>query len=131
MDLCITHWRQDETLRVRDIKGIMNYRRVMRQAEEELKTRPFSLNLLKELHMDEQSRENARKAQAIIDLYDRMKSGIIELTHSRYAVPLLDCLFDQPVFTSSLFDDRPGMPGKPMITNQSCSVAVFKPFTAR
>ncbi|MBU2054432.1 MAG: Fic family protein [Proteobacteria bacterium] len=67
--------------------------------------------------MDEQSRENARKAQAIIDLYGRLKTRIIDLTHSRYAVPLLDCLFDQPVFTSSLFDDRPGMPGKPMIMN--------------
>jgi len=28
----------------------MNYRRAMRQAEDELKTRPFNLNLLKDLH---------------------------------------------------------------------------------
>ena len=39
------------------------------------------------------------------------------MTHSQYAVPLLDCLFDQPVFTSSRFDDCPGMPSKPMIMN--------------
>ena len=39
-----------EESRVRDIEEIMNYRRAMRRAEEELKTRPFSLNLLKELH---------------------------------------------------------------------------------
>lgn len=67
--------------------------------------------------MDEQSRENAKKAQAIIDLYNRMKSRIIDLTHSQYAVPLLDCLFDQPVFTSSLFDEKLGMPSKPMVMN--------------
>jgi Fic family protein len=67
--------------------------------------------------MDEQSRENAKKAQAIIDLYNRMKSRIIDLTHSQYAVPLLDCFFDQPVFTSSLFDEKLGMPSKPMVMN--------------
>ncbi len=67
--------------------------------------------------MEEQSRENARKAQAIIDLYGNLKDRIIALTHSRYAVPLLDCLFDQPIFTSSLFDNDPAMPGKPMVMN--------------
>ena len=67
--------------------------------------------------MEAQSRENARKAQAIIDLYSRLKSEIIALTHSRFAVPLLDSLFDQPIFTSSAFDNRSGMPGKPMIMN--------------
>jgi len=66
---------------------------------------------------DDGSGIDNKAAQAIIDLYGRLKGRIIELTHSRYAVPLLDCLFDQPVFTSSLFDDRPGMPGKPMIMN--------------
>ncbi|MBW2648900.1 MAG: Fic family protein, partial [Deltaproteobacteria bacterium] len=231
-----------EESRVQDIEEIMNYRRAMRRAEEELKTRPFSLNLLKALHsvlldgvrgkfkargqfrttqnwigtpgtpieaaqfvppepqniklhlynwekyyhfdrpdplvqlaiihaqfemihpfldgngrlgrmivplflferklisglralskktpaawtqwigfflgaMDEQSRENARKARAIIDLYSSLKGRIIDLTHSQYAVPLLDYLFEQPVFTSSLLDDRSGMPGKPMIMN--------------
>ncbi len=67
--------------------------------------------------MDEQARENTRKAQAIIDLYNQLKGRIIDLTHSQYAVPLLDCLFDQPVFTSSQFDNRPGMPSKQMVMN--------------
>ncbi|HRS90246.1 MAG TPA: Fic/DOC family N-terminal domain-containing protein [Smithellaceae bacterium] len=67
--------------------------------------------------MDEQSKENARKAQAIIDLYNRLKNEIVDLTRSQYAVPLLDCLFDQPVFTSALFDNRKGMPSKPMVMN--------------
>src|SRR3989339_873581 len=67
--------------------------------------------------MDEQARANTGKAQAIVDLYIRLKGKTIDLTHSRYAVPLLDYLFDQPVFTSSQFDDRPGMPSKPMVMN--------------
>ncbi|HPL68411.1 MAG TPA: Fic/DOC family N-terminal domain-containing protein [Smithellaceae bacterium] len=67
--------------------------------------------------MDEQAKENAKKAQAIIDLYGRLKERMIDLTHSQYAVPLLDHLFDQPVFTSSLFDERSGMPSKPMVMN--------------
>lgn len=67
--------------------------------------------------MDEQARENARKAQAIIDLYGRLKKEIIDLTRSQYAVAMLDCLFDQPAFTSAMFDNRPGMPSKPMVMN--------------
>lgn len=67
--------------------------------------------------MDEQAKENARKAKAVIDLYNDLKNRIRELTHSQYAVPLLDCLFDQPIFSSSIFDNCPGMPGKPMILN--------------
>lgn len=67
--------------------------------------------------MDEQSIDNAKKARAIIDLYARLKKDVASLTRSQYAVPLLDCLFKQPVFTSSLFDKHPGMPSKPMIMN--------------
>jgi Fic family protein len=67
--------------------------------------------------MDEQSIDNAKKARAIIDLYTRLKKDVVDLTRSQYAVPLLDCLFKQPVFTSSLLDSHPGMPSKPMIMN--------------
>ncbi len=67
--------------------------------------------------MDEQFIDNAKKARAIIDLYARMKKDVVDLTRSQYAVPLLDCLFKQPVFTSSLFDNHPGMPSKLMIMN--------------
>ena len=67
--------------------------------------------------MDDQARENARKAKAMIDLYGGLKTRILEITHSQYAVPLLDGLFDQPIFTTSIFDNRSGMPGKPMILN--------------
>lgn len=51
--------------------------------------------------VDEQARKNATTARDIIKLYERMKARIIELTHSIYAVPLLDQLFGQPLFQSS------------------------------
>jgi Fic family protein len=49
----------------------------------------------------EQAKANASTARANIELYERLKTNLIELTHSRYAVPLLDRLFDQPIFQSS------------------------------
>ncbi len=48
--------------------------------------------------LDEQARKNATKARAIMDLYEKLKARVIGLTHSQYAVPLLDRLFQQPVF---------------------------------
>jgi len=67
--------------------------------------------------LDEESRQNSKKAKQIIDLYNKLKEGILQLTHSRYAIPLLDHLFDQPIFTSALLQSRIGMPGMPMIMN--------------
>ncbi len=63
----------------------------------------------------EQARANGSKAQAIIQLYERLKKQVTETTHSQYAVPLLDQMFKQPVFPSNVFDDVPGMPTKASI----------------
>lgn len=49
----------------------------------------------------EQAQENASKARAILDLYEDLKRRVLELTHSQYAVPMLDQLFQRPVFQSS------------------------------
>ena len=65
----------------------------------------------------EQARENSEKARAIMDLYERLKVRVLELTHSQYAVPMLDVLFVRPVIRSSDFDSQPGMPSKQMIMN--------------
>jgi Fic family protein len=65
----------------------------------------------------EQAKQNADKARAIMDLYERLKLRVIELTHSRFAVPMLDVLFNRPVLRSSEFEGRSGMPSKPMIMN--------------
>jgi Fic family protein len=51
--------------------------------------------------IEEQSQRNARKARAIMDLYDKLKKKILELTHSQFGIPLLDQLFDRPVFKST------------------------------
>ena len=48
-----------------------------------------------------QARDNAGKAGAVLDLYESMKIRVIDLTHSQYAVPLLDEIFGQPLFRST------------------------------
>jgi Fic family protein len=65
--------------------------------------------------LTEQAQANTDKARGILDLYARLKEQILSLTHSQYAVPLLDHLFRQPIFApSSLFEFK-GMPSKPMV----------------
>jgi Fic family protein len=51
--------------------------------------------------LEEQARINSEKACKILELYERLKARVLELTHSQYAVPLLDQLFERPAFTSS------------------------------
>ncbi|MHB1296720.1 MAG: Fic family protein [Anaerolineae bacterium] len=63
----------------------------------------------------DQAVENADKAQRIMALYDRLKARVLDLTHSQYAVPLLDLLFEMPILKSSFLENQPGMPSKPMI----------------
>jgi hypothetical protein len=63
----------------------------------------------------EQAEKNLNAARGIIDLYERSKAEIIGLTHSQYAVPLLDILFDRPVFSPPQLEGRAGMPSKQMI----------------
>lgn len=63
----------------------------------------------------EQAHVNVEKARRILALYERLKKRIIELTHSQYAVPLLDWLFKHPVFQSSMLSSQRVMPSKPMV----------------
>ncbi len=51
--------------------------------------------------LDEQARKNAGKARAIMSCYARLKQELIAVTHSQYAVPLLDQFFARPIFQSS------------------------------
>lgn len=51
--------------------------------------------------LDEQARENASRAHAIMELYSKLKAKVIELTHSQFAVPLLDQIFERPIFQST------------------------------
>lgn len=50
-----------------------------------------------------QAEENLCKANAILDLYSRMKMQFAELTHSQYAIHALDWIFERPIFKSSDF----------------------------
>ena len=50
-----------------------------------------------------QAEKNLAKAQAILDLYNRMKTHFAELTHSQYAIFALDWVFERPIFKSSDF----------------------------
>jgi Fic family protein len=69
-----------------------------------LGTRPDAWNEWVEFFLralDHQARVNADKARSIIDLYQRMKDRVLEVTRSQYAVPLLDQLFQRPLFRST------------------------------
>jgi hypothetical protein len=50
-----------------------------------------------------QAEENLVKAQAILDLYNRMKICFADLTRSQYAIHALDWVFERPIFKSSDF----------------------------
>ncbi|MCC8166806.1 MAG: Fic family protein [Planctomycetes bacterium] len=54
--------------------------------------------------LNEQAGINTEKARAILNLYQEMKTEVIELTHSPHAILLLDRMFDQPVFRSNQID---------------------------
>lgn len=60
--------------------------------------------------LDEQARKNAAKARAIMSCYTKLKQELIAVTHSQFAVPLLDQFFARPIFQSNSLrfsDPRP------------------------
>lgn len=63
----------------------------------------------------DQANQNSEKARAIMDLYERLKDRVIGLTHSKFAVPMLDILFVRPIIRSSEFAEHKDMPSKPII----------------
>jgi len=57
-----------------------------------------------------QAEANTTQARQILTLYDRMKREVPQLTRSQFAVQAIDALFDRPVFQSSDFVSRSGIP---------------------
>ena len=57
-----------------------------------------------------QAEENLAKARGILDLYDTMKRRVKDVTRSRYAIRTLDWIFEHPIFNSSAFAAKAGMP---------------------
>ena len=64
-----------------------------------------------------QAEANTNKARAIQDLYERLKKQVLELTHSQFAVPLLDYMFERPIFRGSDVTKLEQMPSAPMVAN--------------
>ncbi|MBV1928601.1 MAG: Fic family protein, partial [Gammaproteobacteria bacterium] len=48
-----------------------------------------------------QAKQNSLRVRAIMALYEEMKITIQDITHSQYAVHLLDALFNKPIFKTS------------------------------
>ncbi len=60
--------------------------------------------------IQQQAEDNLSRVQGIIDLYDTLKRRIIDLTRSKYAILVLDRIFEQPIFRSSDFVSQPAVP---------------------
>lgn len=58
----------------------------------------------------QQAQANIERVREILALYERMKQQITELTRSQHAITVLDALFDRPIFQSSDFVQRTGIP---------------------
>lgn len=67
--------------------------------------------------VQEQARINAEKARDVISLHNSLKARVLDLTHSPFALPMLDLMFETPVFTPPDFKDLPQMPTYPMINS--------------
>jgi Fic family protein len=61
-----------------------------------------------------QAQANLASARKIIDFYERSKAEIIRITHSQFAVPLLDAMFKQPVFSPMQLERHQSLPSKQM-----------------
>lgn len=58
----------------------------------------------------EQAGENERRARAILALYDRIKTQVVELTHSQHTMRAVDFLFQSPIFAAPAFTNHADIP---------------------
>ena len=59
--------------------------------------------------MIEQSKTNSAKAKAILELYEQKKDKIAEATRSKHAIKVLDALFINPIFSTTIFIKQSGI----------------------
>lgn len=57
----------------------------------------------------EQAKKNNARVKEIMDLYGDMKKKIHGITHSQYAVHVLDAIFDHPIFSTAGFVKQTGI----------------------
>ena len=50
-----------------------------------------------------QAEDNLVKTEAILGLYEEMKDRVLKVTNSRYAIRVLDSIFQRPVFATVQF----------------------------
>jgi hypothetical protein len=62
-----------------------------------------------------QAQQNVSTAEAILSLYDRLKDTFIAVTHSRYAVPLLDAVFELQYFQAGQLTWKGEPPSTPTL----------------
>ncbi len=62
-----------------------------------------------------QAQHNVSTADAILSLYDRLKSTFIAVTHSRYAIPLLDAAFELQYFQAGQLTWKGDSPSTPTL----------------
>lgn len=58
----------------------------------------------------EQAADNERKAREILNLYNRMKNEVVEITHSQHSIRAVDFLFQTPIFTAPTFTNHSKIP---------------------
>lgn len=69
------------------------------------------------LGIESQAEKNVRISQGILGLYGRLKDEIIRLTRSQWSIPLLDAMFNQPVFSGSQLRFKKPNPTRAAVTN--------------
>jgi len=57
-----------------------------------------------------QAENNLQKAKAVLDLYDKMKLKVAEMSHSQFSIHALNWIFETPIFNSSDFVRASGIP---------------------
>lgn len=79
----------------------------------------------------EQARENAEKARTVLALYERLKREVIGATHSQYAIPLLDSIFQRPIFQVSHLrgDHLPSRATMAILINQLKEKRILTPLS--
>ncbi len=57
-----------------------------------------------------QAENNLGKTRGILDLYEKTKDQVAEMTRSQYAIRTLDAIFEKPIFGASDFSSTAGIP---------------------
>jgi Fic family protein len=70
----------------------------------------------------QQSAENERKARAILTLYNRLKTEVVDLTHSQHSIRAVDFIFESPIFTAPMFTNHSKFQNRRQPASSPCFV---------